>query len=139
MNRKKRCWFHDWQDSRRVGVLSMLETCSKCGERRVFDGCTGDYIYFPPIKKGLAMSDEYTPTMDHIRSAYADRAFTGPGQDVLLAQFDRAIAAHDKALREQIVLGIMSLPTVRVTSWTINGRAVSHDSAIRIARGEGSE
>lgn len=52
MKRQKRCWFHDWQDSRWFGVLSMLETCSKCGKRRVFNGCTGDYIYYPPIKEG---------------------------------------------------------------------------------------
>lgn len=48
------------------------------------------------------MSDEHTPPMGRIRSAYADCAFTGPKQDALLAEFDRAIAAHDQALRQEI-------------------------------------
>ena len=48
----KRCWFHDWQDSTWVGVLSLLETCSKCGKRRVFNGATGDYTYYPSINEG---------------------------------------------------------------------------------------
>ena len=51
MKRQKRCWFHDWQDSRLVGVLSMLETCSKCGKRRVFNCATDAYTYYPPIEE----------------------------------------------------------------------------------------
>ena len=53
MKRRRRCWLHNWQVGGFVGVLSMLETCSKCGKRRVFNGCTGDYIYYPPIKEGF--------------------------------------------------------------------------------------
>lgn len=48
MKRQKRCWFHSWKTDGLIGVLSMLETCTKCGERRVFNGFTGDYIYYPP-------------------------------------------------------------------------------------------
>lgn len=54
MKWQKHCWFHDWHDTRLVGVLSMLETCSKCGKRRVFNCATGGYTYYPPIKEGAS-------------------------------------------------------------------------------------
>lgn len=93
---------------------------------------------------------EYTPTVDRIRSAYADRAFTGPGQDVLLAQFDRAIAAHDRELREQVAREIERHYLGPDSGRRFDGRdapdAAERDAfdeglqvAARIARGEGSE
>ena len=56
MRKRKRCWFHSWHITGMFGILSMLETCSKCGKRRVFNGCTGDYTYYPPRKE--AADDE---------------------------------------------------------------------------------
>lgn len=49
--RRKRCWFHTWKTDGLTGPLSTLETCSKCGKRREFNGFTGDYTYYPPIKE----------------------------------------------------------------------------------------
>lgn len=44
---------------------------------------------------------EYTPTTEQVREAYATR--NAPAQDLeRRAAFDRWMAAHDKALREQI-------------------------------------
>ena len=53
------------------------------------------------------MSDEYTPTLDEIKGWYAGavdeyRCDTGMSANEAEAAFDRAIAAHDRALREQI-------------------------------------
>ena len=46
------------------------------------------------------MSDEYTPSMDEVRTAYkAGGGYRWPERG---EQFDRAMAAHDRALREQI-------------------------------------
>ena len=50
--RRKRCWFHSWRESGLVGILSLMDTCTKCGARRVFNGVTGDYIYYPPASEG---------------------------------------------------------------------------------------
>ena len=46
--RRKRCWFHTWKTDGLTGPLSTLETCSKCGKRREFNGFIGDY---PPIRE----------------------------------------------------------------------------------------
>ena len=55
------------------------------------------------------MSEDYTPSMDRLRSAYVADRFKGwrgiktPEQkQETNAEFDRAIAAHDKELRGQI-------------------------------------
>ena len=55
------------------------------------------------------MSEDYTPSMDRLRSAYVADRFKGwrgiktPEQkQETNAEFDRAIAAHDAELREQI-------------------------------------
>ena len=83
---------------------------------------------------------EYTPTMDEVRTAYkAGGGYRWPERG---EQFDRAIAAHDRALREQIAddLRIEALnedPDIPDTY-----REGVRDGLMRgvdIARGEGSE
>ena len=54
---------------------------------------------------------EYTPTMDEIKGWYAGavdeyRCDTGMSMDEGEAAFDRAIAAHDRELRERIAQDI---------------------------------
>lgn len=51
------------------------------------------------------MSDEYTPTMDSIRTLAvwaAMRSSDARTEEEAKALFDRAVAAHDRELREQI-------------------------------------
>ena len=55
----------------------------------------------------MSECEEYTPTMDEIKNWYAggvDEYWcdTGMLRDEAEAAFDRAIAAHDRALREQV-------------------------------------
>ena len=74
---------------------------------------------------------EYTPTMENIRDCYARYG----NETTRTAEFDRAIAAHDRALREQIAReildggcrhpGYLAIPFAEFYA--------------RIARGEGSE
>jgi hypothetical protein len=54
----------------------------------------------------MSEHEEYTPPMGQIRSAYADTAYSDARQDALLAAFDRALDAHDRALRKQIARDI---------------------------------
>ena len=55
----------------------------------------------------MSEREEYTPTMDEIKRWYAGavdeyRCDTGMSAEEGEAAFDRAIAAHDQALREQV-------------------------------------
>lgn len=47
----KRCpWWrgHDWQTSGYDGVLTMRETCTRCGWHRIFNGALNEtYLYEP--------------------------------------------------------------------------------------------
>ena len=57
--------------------------------------------------------EEYTPTMDEIKGWYAGavdeyRCDTGMSADEAEAAFDRAIAVHDRALREQFAREMLS-------------------------------
>jgi hypothetical protein len=86
----------------------------------------------------MSEREEYTPPMGQIRSAYADTAYSDARQDALLAAFDRALDAHDRALREQIARDIEAKaddpdPTLEPQYFA------ALDIAARIARGEGSE
>ena len=93
---------------------------------------------------------EYTPTMDEIKRWYAGavdeyRCDTGMSAEEGEAAFDRAIADHDRALREQIARAVEELREHFIAettpalgdfpTWTdayLNGL----DDAINIARGE---
>ena len=79
------------------------------------------------------MSDEYTPTMDEVRTAYkAGGGYRWPERG---EQFDRAIAAHDQALREQIARDIEAhIDDDGTDEWF-----AATELATCIARGEGSE
>ena len=93
------------------------------------------------------MSDEYTPTMDDMRTAYkAGGGYRWPERG---EQFDRAIAAHDQALREQIARDIEQYCLGPDSGRRFDGRdapdAAEREAfdeglqlAARIARGEGS-
>ena len=93
------------------------------------------------------MSDEYTPTMDDMRTAYkAGGGYRWPERG---EQFDRAMAAHDRELREQIARGIEQYCLGPDSGRRFDGRdapdAAEREAfdeglqlAARIARGEGS-
>ena len=56
----------------------------------------------------MSEREEYTPNLGSIRSWYAGAVneywcYTGMSRDEAEAAFDRAIAAHDKALRRKLV------------------------------------
>ena len=70
---------------------------------------------------------EPTPTLDEIKSWYADeyRCNSGMSLEEGEAAFDRAIAAHDTVLREQIAA-------------EIDQRAHSRDDLMRVVRAGGS-
>lgn len=58
----------------------------------------------------MSEREEYTPDLGSIRAWYAGavdeyRCDTGMSMDEAEAAFDRAIAAHDRALRKQIARG----------------------------------
>lgn len=57
------------------------------------------------------MADEYTPTMSDFREAWVDMRANSI-QEVPLAQaeYDRALAAYEKALRERIAQDIEAVP-----------------------------
>ena len=60
----------------------------------------------------MSEREEYTPDLGSIRAWYAGavdeyRCDTGMSVDEAEAAFDRAIAAHDRALREQIAREIL--------------------------------
>lgn len=47
----KRCpWWrgHDWQKSGYDGVLTMRETCTRCGWHKTFNGATAESMTYPP-------------------------------------------------------------------------------------------
>lgn len=97
--------------------------------------------------EGPAMIDEYTPSMDEIKSWYAGavdeyRCDTGMSEEEGEAAFDRAIAAHDRELRERIAREIEVL-LIGLDAGRGSEVIAAHDSALsrasRIARGEGSE
>ena len=71
--------------------------------------------------------NEPTPTLDEIKSWYADeyRCNSGMSLEEGEAAFDRAIAAHDTVLREQIAA-------------EIDQRAHSRDDLMRVVRAGGS-
>ena len=107
----------------------------------------------------MSEREEYTPTTVEVREAYAEyvdsadfpteRAFeeylaSGGG----VGEFDRAIAAHDRALREQIAEEIehkrevLSEAQLRILGHlppVQSGIVAGYTYAARIARGEGSE
>ena len=95
----------------------------------------------------MSEREEYTPSMDEIKRWYSGavgeyRCDTGMSEEDGEMAFDRAIAAHDRALREQIAddLRIEALnedPDIPNTY-----REGVRDGLMRgvdIARGEGSE
>ena len=97
------------------------------------------------------MSD-YTPSMDEIKRWYSGavgeyRCDTGMSEEEGEAAFDRAIAVHDRELREQIAHEIEALmvgPAVSITDplpwdWKRAGMLDMQKLAARIARGKGSE
>ena len=89
------------------------------------------------------MSDEYMPTMDEIKMWYSGavgeyRCDTGMSEEDGEMAFDRAIAAHDRALREQIAQKIeveMRRHDNAQIGFSAVGDAYAH--AARIAREEG--
>ena len=91
----------------------------------------------------MSECEEYTPTMDEIKNWYAggvDEYWcdTGMLRDEAEAAFDRAIAAHDRALREQIAQKIeveMRRHDNAQIGFSAVGDAYAH--AARIARGKG--
>lgn len=95
--------------------------------------------------------EEYTPSMDHVRNMYA-RTIRPDGIVALWSrrqkEFDRWIAAHDRALREQIAEEIehkrevLSEAQLRILGHlppVQSGIVAGYTYAARIARGEGSE
>ena len=90
---------------------------------------------------------EYMPTMDEIKSWYSGavgeyRCDTGMTEEEGEAAFDRAIAAHDRALREQIA-DDLQVEAENLDLEVPNAhREGMHEGLLRaasIARGEGSE
>ena len=81
---------------------------------------------------------EPTPTLDEIKSWYADeyRCNSGMSLEEGEAAFDRAIAAHDTVLREQIAAEIEAAAERR--SWIADSALIQGmREAAEIARGEG--
>ena len=80
---------------------------------------------------------EPTPTLDEIKSWYADeyRCNSGMSLEEGEAAFDRAIAAHDTVLREQIAAEIAAAAECR--SWIADSALIQGmREAAEIARGE---
>ena len=93
----------------------------------------------------MSEREEYTPNLGSIRSWYAGAVNeywcnTGMSEEDGEMAFDRAIAAHDQALREQIARKIeveMWRHDNAQIGFSAVGDAYAH--AARIAREEGSE
>ena len=91
----------------------------------------------------MSECEEYTPPMDEIKRWYSGavdeyRCDTGMSRDEAEAAFDRAIAARDRALREQIAQKIeveMRRHDNAQIGFSAVGDAYAH--AARIAREEG--
>ena len=80
---------------------------------------------------------EPTPTLNEIKSWYADeyRCNSGMSLEEGEAAFDRAIAAHDTVLREQIAAEIEAAAECR--SWIADSALIQGmREAAEIARGE---
>ena len=91
------------------------------------------------------MSEDYTPSMDRLRSAYVADRFKGwrgiktPEQkQETNAEFARAIAVHDAELREQIAREIEAAgENSEVGAYGSYGPpAIAVSDAARIARGQ---
>ena len=99
----------------------------------------------------MSEREEYTPPMDEIKSWYAGAVNeywcdTGMSEEDGEMAFDRAIAAHDKALREQIARKIEARrnePGQIELSDRFGGyhagQSAGLDLAAQIVRREGSE
>ena len=88
------------------------------------------------------MIDEYTPTMDDLVDGYAYCTGIGPViGERRRALAKRAIAAHDRALREQMARDLMEkLPRILAeTSVDSFGWLAGYTYAAKVVRGEGSE
>lgn len=94
----------------------------------------------------MSEREEYTPSMDHVRNRYA-RIMKTDGTVALAIrwqkEFDRAIAAHDRALREEVAREIEATETLllHVEDFdkhreSIQGQINGIRAAARIARGE---
>ena len=85
---------------------------------------------------------EYTPSMDRVRNMYA-RIMKPDGTVALWSrrqkEFDRAIADHDRELREQIAQKIEAFDSSVGAYGDYGPPAITIECAARIARGEGSE
>ena len=82
----------------------------------------------------VAMSDEYTPTTDEIKMWYSGAVGeywcdTGMSVDEGEAAFDRAIAVHDRALRERIASEI-EVMLIGLDAWRGSEVIAAHDSAL---------
>lgn len=102
----------------------------------------------------MSEREEYAPSMDHVRNMYA--RIMKPDGTVALAirrqkEFDRALAAHDRALREQVARDILDVAGdwdtildafAENTTWETTGTEMTRriiTAMAAIARGEGSE
>ena len=93
------------------------------------------------------MSDENTPSMENIRDCYARYG----NETTRTAEFNRAIAAHDRALREQTAqkieaseaeLAILLDMFAENKTWASTGAEMARRIIATVAasaRGEGSE
>ena len=104
----------------------------------------------------MSEHEEYTPDLGSIRAWYAGavdeyRCDTGMSEEEAEAAFDRAIAAHDQALREQIAreieaseneLAILLDMFAENKTWASTGAEMARRIIATVAasaRGEGSE
>jgi hypothetical protein len=101
----------------------------------------------------MSEREEYTPDLGSVRTWYSGAVGeywcdTGMSEEEGEAAFDRAIAAHDQALREQIAQEIdqaadatiaLGVPDRQQALSIRRGRISGLRQAARIARGEGSE
>lgn len=92
----------------------------------------------------MSEREEYTPSMDRVRHLYA-RTIRPDGTVELASrrqkEFDRWLAAYDRALREQIAREILAarVAVIRGTRRWPQDSLSGYADAARIARGEGSE
>ena len=97
----------------------------------------------------MSEREEYTPTMDAVRSRYARIIKTDGTLALAISrqkEFDRALAAHDRALREQIARDIEArrnepgqIELADRFGGYHAGQSAGLDLAAQIVRGEGSE
>ena len=68
----------------------------------------------------MSEREEYTPSMDHVRNRYARIMKTDGTMALAISrqkEFDRAVAAHDWALREQIAREVRADMFRGVRAW----------------------